>query len=211
MDWLQILVNVLAVPTFGLVIWQVLRAEGVQPPDSLGFGVDLLDAGKVVQGPGPTWAILVSVTCESPGALYDVRCEPINEAVGMAPDAGFASCLMHGDDPVVSKFVAPVGTTMRILVQWYRLTPLLNRQVAQAMILEIEPPLNGSGLSRPVGGYVWHWAWFAGLRRFLNGLLERTTIRIRFRLGRFHRPVRWWKSCLPDDALLHWSWFPLPS
>lgn len=203
-DWLQNAVNVLAMPTFLLLIWQVLRAEGMEPPISIGVGIDLLDADAVVKSsPVPVWAVSCAVTCESPGALYDVRCEPINERVEMGPGAGFASCLMHGGAPVVSRFVAPVGTTMRVLVQWRRLTPLLNRPVAQAVIVEIAPPLRQTGLARSGIECVWHWAWFAGLRRCLNGLLDHTPIRTRFRLGRFRSPRNWWKSNLPDDTLLH--------
>ncbi|MBT1161281.1 hypothetical protein [Bifidobacterium sp. SO1] len=198
------IVNWLAILTFGALLWQLVRAEGEQPPESVEVDIDWLDASKVIDSHLPVWVVDLSVTAETAGVLYDVSSKPIGDATAMHPDAGFASCLMHGDHPVVSRFAAPIGRTMRILVQWHCLSPVLKLPVAQAVLLEIESPLPGrpDGSARHIDKYVWHWFWFAWLRRLLNGILGMTAIEFRFRLGEFRKPKEWWKSTLPDGSWL---------
>lgn len=45
-DWLQNLVNALAVPTFALLIWQIVRAETMRPVEAVHIQVTRLKANR---------------------------------------------------------------------------------------------------------------------------------------------------------------------
>lgn len=181
---LQTLVNVLAVPTFALLIWQILRNEWTQRPE------DLVTCLYPVEG----HVDCVRITCTSPNLpAYDARFIPLSNAVIMDDfsNVTYVPVLEDSDEilDVVVQGKPGKATPMLIMITASRQTIAFRKvkAVGLRMFVALRSEAHDGEIPvETIDTERWKWSRIAWMKRLANILCERLHIRKRFHLGRFH-------------------------
>lgn len=197
-DFLQTVVNVLSVPSFGFVIWQVLRAEGMRAPRMLTVAIHRRDPIRVSDTGTPMRRFAVEVTPGSPDEAYDVHLWPASGNARMLLDMGQPYVPWLGFEEerrAMGEFVAPFEESVWVAVIWHSPSPIRRRSVAQSLRIRIAPigPKEES-LSPDIELEAWRWYRTAPIRNMLNRFLRNP-----LPLGSYRRQDldHWWKSHIP--------------
>ena len=192
--------NVLALPTFGLLIWQILRTEWERRPE------DLVTCIYPVEGHPDC----VRITCTSPNLpAYDARLVPLSGAVIVDGFENVAYVpVLEGSGEMLDVVVRGEPgreTPMLVMIAAARQTIALRRVKATGLRLfvALRPETADGGIPvESVDTERWRWSRLAWLKRLANSVLACLHIQRRFRLGRFHSEragTGWWKSIIPQD------------
>lgn len=206
---LQTLVNVLAVPTFALLIWQILRNEWTQRPE------DLVTRLYPVEG----HVDCVRITCTSPNLpAYDARFIPLSNAVIMDDfsNVTYVPVLEDSDEilDVVVQGKPGKATPMLIMITASRQTIAFRKVKAVGLCMFValrSEAHDGEIPVETIDTERWKWSRIAWMKRLANKLCERLHIRKRFHLGRFHSErtgAGWWKSEIPHEDWMRPSKLP---
>lgn len=184
-DWLQNLVNALAVPTFLMLIWQIWRNEGQQPVESVSIRVHRDgDSG------------VVSASTADGYMLHYATLEPLSGCEGVFdPELSRTANRVDDDPGDFGLRVRQTGDECVVLLEWLRPTMLRRRPRAYARRIMFD--LRKRPI--PVRSERWQWHWYAPAAH----LCERIPgMKKSIRLGRW-RPIdeAWWKSSLPESEL----------
>lgn len=202
--WLQNLVNMLAVPTFLLLIWQILRAEWlVQPPD-LVISAER-DATELEIDGAPYRSIRIDCSSPAGDSLFNARVIPLANTKMLHDFTALEALpVLDADERLTALFAAPVGSPVAVMFVATRQAKTRRRRVAIAARAFVGIGRTDEDGTRygPVSLDVEQWRWYrtAWIRYRMNRLLARLSIRGRFHLGRFHTLTRrYWKSDVPQE------------
>lgn len=197
---LQDIVNWLALPTFALLIWQILRNEWERRPE------DLVTRISLVEGHPDC----VRITCTSPNLpAYDAKLIPLANATIMdgLENVIYVPVLEDSGEILDAVVQGKPGknTPILVMITATRQTIAFRRTKAFGLRLFVALQPEASNCEVPVESIDterWKWSHIAWLKHFANMLCDRLHIQKRFRLGRFHSEraeTGWWKSSIPHD------------
>lgn len=183
-DWLQNLVNVLAVPTFLLLIWQIMRTETTQPPDNFRF---------LVKGTLGSPRIKTLTAHPYGGKIVtDGEISVIEGRQLSSSDEELSVPTCTEEHPLRTRFMLNDDNQAVILVSWHENSLIRKRSIAHARRLTI----TFDGRNDLVEIERWKWHWYAAPARQANRFLARWSPRHQMALG------RWARNRKPDARLL---------
>lgn len=184
-DWLQNGVNILAVPTFLMLIWQIWRNEGQQPAESISIRV---------QHDGDTG--IVTASTGDGYMMHFAALEPLRGCEGVFDPALSRTSNGVGDN--AGDFglrVRQTGDECVVLLEWVSPTALRRRPEAHARRIIF----NLRKHPVPVRSERWQWFWYAPAIHLCENI---PGMRRSMRLGRWcPMEESWWKSSLPESEL----------
>lgn len=205
---LQNLVNLLAIPTFLLLIWQILRNEGQQPPLSIVEKVESEPKFLDVDGV-KAWSVGVQATAEGGESLNDARIIPLGATRFETEPESVPVLDPNGENRLEARLMAPVGKPIIAVFIACRHSVILRRSIAVStrLTVALNPRIDVSPHDvrlhmLSVDSRLWQWDRLAWLKHRLNRLLAGLHVRKRFRLGSFRKNTApYWKSDLPEYDL----------
>lgn len=183
--------DIITLLSFWGLVWQILRAEGMEVEEGIYFQYDKQYAklGKFYRFAYSVRSVYKPlINCKVIDRIY----EPNKFNIPSMPESRDVGILEPGC-VVESHAYAPEGARCAVVVQYSTTSKIRKRIITRAVKYEIKPiPLDSSIY---VQRYWWRWHWFAPLCRLLNERMGRE-----FPLGRWVRMKSSCKSVMPDSA-----------
>nr|DAW14597.1 MAG TPA: hypothetical protein [Caudoviricetes sp.] len=189
-DWLQNLVNALAVPTFALLIWQIVRAETMRPVEAVHIQVTRLKANRN--------ACIVKASTYGGYVMLSAWIAPIDGCTRLKSEdlRDSTDALANGD--TIGIQLEQNREKATVIVKWVTTSAFTRRPAAHARRITID--LRDHDHKPLVDSERWRWCWYARPAHFLATRFPNRLSSMR--LGRWSPIDRpYWRSSLPQTAL----------
>ena len=156
-DWLQNLVNALAVPTFALLIWQIVRAETMRPVEAVHIQVTRLKANRN--------ACIVKASTYGGYVMLSAWIAPIDGCTRLKSEdlRDSTDALANGD--TIGIQLEQNREKATVIVKWVTTSAFTRRPAAHARRITID--LRDHDHKPLVDSERWRWCWYARPAHFL--------------------------------------------